>query len=43
MLLKRNLRKFLEKEQQVECCKKKRSKSDREISVEARFQPCRTQ
>lgn len=43
MLLKRNLRKFLEKEQQAKCCKKKRSKSDREILVEARFQPCRTQ
>ena len=43
MLLKRNLREFLEREDQAECCKKKRIVTDSEISVEAGSQPCRTQ
>ena len=43
MKLKRNLREYLEDENQVVSYKKKRSEIDNEISVEAGFQPRRTQ
>ena len=43
MKLKRNLCEYLEDENQAVSCKKKRSEIDNEISVEASFQPRRTQ
>ena len=43
MKLKRNLREYLGDENHAMSCKKNRSETDNEISVEASFQPRRTQ